>query len=252
LTGNASTATTLATSRTLWGQSFNGSGNVTGALTSVGDITGTAAVTLASTNDRLTLSAGGANKISFLTNGSERWLISSAGILEASGAQTLRTATGTLTIGTAAGNGNIILSPHGTGIVVKVTGTNSAGPTLGSGTVGSQALLASNALYGMYSGVSNSGDVWHQVQRNDTNTAAYGMLLQPNGGGVAIAKGTTSPAFQLDITGTGNATTDFRAPIFYDSDNTGYNVNPAATSNLWILTFSYTFKLLKLSTYMNS
>jgi hypothetical protein len=27
---------------------------------------------------------------------------------------------------------------------------------------------------------------------------------------------------------------DVRAPIFYDSDNTAYNVNPAATTNLWI------------------
>lgn len=40
LTGNSSTATTLQTSRNLWGQSFDGSGAVTGSLTSVGDITG--------------------------------------------------------------------------------------------------------------------------------------------------------------------------------------------------------------------
>lgn len=33
-------AATLTTTRTLWGQNFNGSGNVTGSLTSVGDITG--------------------------------------------------------------------------------------------------------------------------------------------------------------------------------------------------------------------
>lgn len=43
LSGNASTATsaaTLTTSRSLWGQSFNGSADVTGSLTSVGNITG--------------------------------------------------------------------------------------------------------------------------------------------------------------------------------------------------------------------
>ncbi len=40
LTGNASTATALASARTLWGQSFDGTGNVTGSLTLVGDITG--------------------------------------------------------------------------------------------------------------------------------------------------------------------------------------------------------------------
>lgn len=34
--GNASTATTLAASKTLWGQSFNGGANVTGSMTNVG------------------------------------------------------------------------------------------------------------------------------------------------------------------------------------------------------------------------
>jgi len=74
--------------------------------------------------------------------------------------------------------------------------TAASGPTLGSGTVGSQALLSANGLYGMYSGVSTSGDVWHQVQRNDANTAVYNLLLQPSGGYVGI--GTTSPLKILD------------------------------------------------------
>ncbi len=39
LKGNADTATKLATARTLWGQSFNGSANVTGAMSNVGNIT---------------------------------------------------------------------------------------------------------------------------------------------------------------------------------------------------------------------
>ena len=37
--GNATTATTLQTPRTIWGQSFNGSANVSGAMTGVADIT---------------------------------------------------------------------------------------------------------------------------------------------------------------------------------------------------------------------
>ena len=49
LSGNASTATTLATARTLWGQSFNGSANVSGDMSSVGSITFTA---LTGTNAR--------------------------------------------------------------------------------------------------------------------------------------------------------------------------------------------------------
>lgn len=41
LKGNADTATKLATARTLWGQSFNGTANVSGNMTSVGNVTST-------------------------------------------------------------------------------------------------------------------------------------------------------------------------------------------------------------------
>ena len=37
-------------------------------------------------------------------------------------------------------------------------------------------------------------------------------------------------------TGTYSTTGDFRAPIFYDSNNTGYYLNPASTSNMNVIT----------------
>jgi hypothetical protein len=42
----------------------------------------------------------------------------------------------------------------------------------------------------------------------------------------------SSPTYNLHLGGTGLATDDWRAPIFYDSNNTGYYVDPASTSNL--------------------
>ena len=48
LSGNATTSTTLQTTRTLWGQSFNGSTNVTGALSSVTDVTMTGILNIGS------------------------------------------------------------------------------------------------------------------------------------------------------------------------------------------------------------
>ena len=48
LSGNATTSTTLQTTRTLWGQSFNGSTNVTGALFSVTDVTMTGTLNIGS------------------------------------------------------------------------------------------------------------------------------------------------------------------------------------------------------------
>ena len=44
-TGNAATATKLQTARTIWGQSFDGTGNVSGALTGVTSITASGTVT---------------------------------------------------------------------------------------------------------------------------------------------------------------------------------------------------------------
>jgi hypothetical protein len=63
------------------------------------------------------LNAASGQVLHFRTGNNERWVITAAGILQSSGAQTIQTDTGALTLATAAGNGNIILSPHGTGNV---------------------------------------------------------------------------------------------------------------------------------------
>jgi hypothetical protein len=82
VTGNAGTATALQTTRTLWGQNFNGSANVSGNLSSVGNITGTGAVTVAATSANLGLSATGANAIQFYTNSVLRAQFLAAGDLQ--------------------------------------------------------------------------------------------------------------------------------------------------------------------------
>jgi len=56
VTGNASTATTLQNTRTIWGQNFNGSANVTGSLTGVTDITMTGVLSGASSVSAISLS----------------------------------------------------------------------------------------------------------------------------------------------------------------------------------------------------
>ena len=189
LSGNATTAATLQTARTLWGNNFDGANNVNGNLTSVGNITGTAAVILASTNERLTLTAGGANKISFTTNGSERWLISSAGILESSGANTIRTATGQLTISTAGGNGNITIDPDGTGTTI----VNSGGiyfPPQGTGVNGEIAYWGAGSVTAGNLYYFNSAGSWAGVDA-DTVSTSNGLL------GIAQATGTASTVGML-------------------------------------------------------
>jgi hypothetical protein len=55
------------------------------------------------------------------------------------------------------------------------------------------------------------------------------MTIQGNGN---VGIGTDSPSQKLEINGTAYASSDFRAPIFYDSNNTAYYTDPASTSNL--------------------
>jgi hypothetical protein len=108
----------------------------------------------------------------------------------------------------------------GTVALKVVEGTVSTGPTLGSGTVGAQAVLYSNGLFGMYTGVSSNGDTWMQSQRNDANTAAYNILLNPSDGRVGI--GTTTPGYTLDVSGNArfSATTHHNAGLYTSSTQT--------------------------------
>jgi hypothetical protein len=116
----------------------------------------------------LLIMQNGANPIIFRTNGSERIRIDSSG--------------------------NVGIGTSNPGVQFVNSGSAfSSGPTLGSGVIGSQALLSNTGLYGMYSGVSINGDVWQQVQRNDGNTAVYNLALQPSGGNVYI--GTNAPIY---------------------------------------------------------
>ena len=70
LVGNASSATKLATARTLWGRSFDGTSNVSGSLSGVGTITGSGTLALVG-NDDIYLKRGGvdSNSLVLAANG---------------------------------------------------------------------------------------------------------------------------------------------------------------------------------------
>ena len=68
LVGNASSATKLATARTLWGRSFDGTANVSGSLSSVGTITGSGTLALVG-NDDIYLKRGGVDSNSLVLSG---------------------------------------------------------------------------------------------------------------------------------------------------------------------------------------
>jgi hypothetical protein len=135
LTGNASTATTLATTRTIWGQNFNGGANVTGNLTSVGNITGTAGVTLTATAATLALAATSTNIITASTNGSERVRVASDGKVGIGNTSpgSYYAGASNVVIGTASGESGITIATgtSGTGYLCFADGTTGTDPYRG-------------------------------------------------------------------------------------------------------------------------
>lgn len=75
--------------------------------------------------------------------------------------------------------------------------------------------------------------------RNYSGTWAASTGL--TGNGFQFINSIDGTAMTISSTGTVQATADFRAPIFYDSNNTAYYSNPEGTSNLNNLTVNGTF-----------
>jgi len=67
------------------------------------------------------------------------------------------------------------------------------------------------------------------------STTSSGIKITSNGN---VGIGNTAPTQKLHVQGTGLATDDFRAPIFYDSANTSFYVDPASTSVLNTVTYA--------------
>jgi len=78
-------------------------------------------------------------------------------------------------------------------------------------------------------GYDTNGNGFGFIKAGNLGVAWTNLALQPNAGSVSI--GTTSATYKLDVNGIAYAATDFRAPIFYDSNNTAYYTDPASTSN---------------------
>jgi len=99
---------------------------------------------------------------------------------------------------------------------------------IGTTSTSSYKLYVNGGQYGTYlrGGDLGTGSIALNVVKNDFSSA----LLVRGDGNVGI--GTTSPSQKLEINGTAYASSDFRAPIFYDSNNTAYYTDPASTSNL--------------------
>jgi hypothetical protein len=93
--------------------------------------------------------------------------------------------------------------------------------------------LGSSDLWFWFKSIAGNGTSGYpgaiQFGRDD-NVFSWPIVLNPRGGNVGV--NSYSADYTLHVAGIGYASTDFRAPIFYDSNNTGYYLDPAGTTLL--------------------
>jgi hypothetical protein len=167
ISGVAATATILATTRTIWGQNFNGSANVSGALTGVTDITA---------SGDITLSAGTANGVAYL-NGSKVLTTGSALVFD----------------GTNLGNTQNTASPIG------VVLTNSSAST----SAGTRILFqyAGPTTTGYILNQFDGSDFNNTYQANQHHIWLNGATEQMRLTSTGLGIGTSSPTEKLTVNG---------------------------------------------------
>jgi hypothetical protein len=93
---------------------------------------------------------------------------------------------------------------------------------------------AKNGFYGMLCGPNTTtSTLMFDAAGNGgfykENANLWTMYYSVGNGSVGIMSSTTASGIALYVNGIGQATSDFRAPIFYDSNDTGYYVDPNST-----------------------
>ena len=219
-TDNVASATQLQNARTIWGQSFNGTGNVSGALSGVTDITASGAIKISIADSRYLSIDGYAVNFHAYNGG---WA-TGYNLFDTNNSLIGTTAGGygegnTLNYyyygGTYSSPKMVILPSGNVGI-----GTSSSSSKLSVNSGAAEAIPSLGALntkytielgytgkYGTYLGTLGTGNGFIQQGRSDGTATAYNLLLQPLGGNVGI--GTTSPSYKLHVAGTGYCTGNF-------------------------------------------
>lgn len=95
------------------------------------------------------------------------------------------------------------------------------------------ARIGANDVYLVMNSLDNTASYASAIQSMRTSDAAsFPLHLNPNGGNVTINQN-TAMGYSLGVNGIIYSNTSSRAPIFYDSNDTTYYVDPASTSNLY-------------------
>lgn len=118
-------------------------------------------------------------------------------------------------------SGNLTTTPGGTSGAYYLSDTNAGLYRDNSyDVVLTQNNSSGNVLY-----MAGAGDVRVSIDSNDNDTGNRFIV-----GNNAVKA--SNELFSVNESGTAFASNDFRAPIFYDSNNTGYYLDPSSTSNI--------------------
>lgn len=148
-------------------------------------------------------SGGLTNTIKFVIGGNEKWRITNAGVLQSSGAQTIQTDGGVLTLATAI-NGNIILSPHGTGNV-GIGDTTTTAKLDVNGTVRVRSISASGSAATIFLTTDANGILISrtaaQVRSDIGAGTGNGTVTSVTGSGGLASSGGTTPDISIATDG---------------------------------------------------
>lgn len=140
-------ATQLATARTIWGQSFNGTGNVSGNMTGVGSITASGTIKTTAAQGFLCETATGVRSYMRLKSGTPLWDIAVKDT-HASGALQFRYNGADVGVGMVlATNGNVGIGTTTPSYKLDVAGTISAANISASGNVSAAVLMFDSNNY---------------------------------------------------------------------------------------------------------
>lgn len=225
-------AATTITSRTLWGQTYDGSGNVSGSLTAVGNITGGASsmtITAGTGNSRtlaLQSTTSGGTATTFLTGNADQTVTFASGFT-AAGASSIGTGnaftTGTIELGAAS---DTTLSRVSAG-VIAVEGVNVVLTT-----VATLSSLSSVNGQTISSAASFTGTVNAATGYQIGGAAATGKILRGNGTNF-VASTATFP----DTSGTSGNVLTSDGTNFVSSAPAGGSIGTPALATMFSTAF---------------